>query len=174
MAPFESVTPTNLAALCESLKANADQIAATVIEKWRKIGVTEPWHALPDGLDFDHLPELIAALADAALCTVYDAILCREVAELAARHGEHRADEGLHEALIYREYHLLRRALWIQMKEEHGETATVYYATMRVDALISMAIAASLHGLNREALEAEGRWPEALDELVADWPLPNG
>lgn len=165
--------PIDLLALCETMKANAGDVSAAIIRRWHAIGRSEPWHSLPEDLDFDHLPDLIRALAAAALCTDFDRSLCREAMRVSAEHGHHRASEGLDEALIYREYHLLRRALWRELKEEHGETSAVYYATMRVDALISLANAAALHGLNRERLEEEGRWPQALDELLADWPLPG-
>jgi hypothetical protein len=165
--------PMDLLAICETLKANANELAGSIVRRWRTIGSNEPWHALPDDLDFDHLPDLIRALAGAALCTDFDRGMCRKVVSVSADHGRHRGSEGLDEALLYREYHLLRRALWLQMKENHGETSTVYYATMRVDALISLANAASLHGLNQDSLEDQGRWPRALDHLLDEWPLPG-
>ena len=163
----------DLRVLCETMKANARAVATAIVEHWGTITESEPWHALPEDLDHDHLPDLIRALAGAALCTEFDRELCGEVVDVSAKHGRHRADEGFDDALIYREYHLLRRALWDHLKSEHGENATVFYATMRLDALVSLANAASLHGLNRDRLDADGRWPAALEELLADWPLPG-
>ena len=164
----------DLLALCESMKSNAEETTARILERWQEIGEAEPWHALPRGLDHDHLPILIRSLAGAALCTEFDRELCRNMVHDSAEHGEHRVEEGLDEALLYREYHLLRRALWQQMKKDHGENAQVYYATMRIDALISLANSAALHGMNRHRLEREGRWPQVLDELLDEWPLPRG
>lgn len=161
----------DLPTLCQTLTAHAHSIAARVVRRWEEIAGAEPWLALPADLDFDHLPDLIRALAAAALCTEYDHTLCREAMEAAAGHGAHRAKQGFGENLIHREYHLLRRALAFSMKDEHGESAAVYYATMRLDALMSLMSAAALHGLHRQAFDDEGRWPAVLDELLDGWPL---
>jgi hypothetical protein len=162
----------DLLAICESMKANADEVARAIVDRWLEIIEAEPWQRLPEGLDFNHLPRLIRDLAGAALCTEFDRGMCATLVRTSAQHGQHRAEEGLGEELIFREYHLLRRALWRQMKADHGENATVYYATMRVDALVSLASSAALHGMNRDALIEQGVWPQVLDDLLDDWPLP--
>lgn len=155
------------------MKANSDDLASDIIDRWDVIAESEPWQVLPPDLDHDHLPQLVRSLAHAGLCTDFDRDACRSMAHDSAEHGKYRAQEGMEDALLYREYHLLRRALWHHMKETHGETATTYYATMRIDALISMANSAALYGLNWEALERDGRWPNIVDELLDDWPLPQ-
>ena len=164
----------DLLALCETLKASAEEIATAIVDRWDEIARNEPWNALPPGLDNDHLPHLIRSLAGAALCTEFDRELCRKMVYDSATHGRHRGEEGLDDTLLYREYHHLRRALWQQMKEAHGENATVYYATMRIDALVSLANSAALYGLNWAVLHDEGRWPTVLEELLDEWPLPKG
>jgi hypothetical protein len=163
----------DLLSLAEMIKANAEEISADILARWERIGRTETWHRLPEDLDHDHMPQLIRAMAAAALGTEFDRSLCERVVDLAAQHGYHRSREGLDEALIYREYHLLRRALWERLKTQHGENATVYYAAMRLDTLISLTTAAAVHGWNREGLTDVGRWPDALEELLTDWPLPR-
>lgn len=163
----------DLMTLCESLKANAASIATKILENWDTIAEGEPWQALPPDLDHDHLPDLIRSLASAGLCTEFDRDLCRVMVTDSATHGDHRAAEGMDDALLYREYHLLRRALAKQLQRDHGENAAVFYATMRMDALIGLASSAALHGMNRAALEQEGRWPHVLDELLDGWPLPR-
>lgn len=173
MAASDTGEPIELLALCETLKSNADEVATDVLDRWQVIGEAEPWQALPADLDHDHLPALIRSLASAALCTDFDPDLCRELVGDSAEHGTHRAREGMDDALIYREYHLLRRALARRMQEEHGEGATVYYATMRIDALVSLATTAALYGMNRSELEEEGRWPDVLNEMLEEWPLPG-
>lgn len=173
MESSQTGSRTTLLALCDSLKDNADEVATDIVARWDEIAKGEPWHALPAGLDNDHLPDLVRSLADAALCTEFDQALCRAMVQDSAVHGKHRAEEGMSDTLLYREYHLLRRALWQQMKEHHGETSTVYYATMRIDALVSLANSAALYGMNWEALEEDGRWPHVLDELLQEWPLPR-
>lgn len=163
----------DLQSLCDDLTANAGELAGTIVDRWDVIAESEPWQALPPGLDHDHLPELIESLAGAALCTEFDRDLCRKVVHYSAVHGRHRGEEGLTDTLLYREYHLLRRALWQRLKDDHGETAAVFYATMRMDALISLANSAALYGLNWAALDEAGRWPHVLDELLDEWPLPE-
>lgn len=162
----------DLLTICESMKANAEDVAAAVVDRWAQVGEAEPWNRLPADLDHDHLPKLIRNLAGAGLCTEFDRGMCATLVKTAAEHGEYRDEQGFGEDLIYREYHLLRRALWQQLKETHGESATVYYATMRVDALVSLATSAGLHGLHRDALENQGDWPEILDRMLDEWPLP--
>ena len=144
-----------------------------LIRRWHEVGANEPWLALPENLDFDHLPDLIRSIASAALCTEFDREACREAIYLAAEHGQHRAEQGFGDDLIHREYHLLQRALGRRVQEEHGENARSYYATMRLDALMSLLGAGALHGVHRAELESEGRWPQVLDDLLAGWPLPG-
>lgn len=163
----------DLLTICESLKANSVPIADLVIRRWDEIGASEAWLALPEDLDFDHLPQLIRALASAALCTDFDRTLCRRALDLAAEHGEHRAEQGFSDDLIHREYHLLRRALARQVQDEHGGSGKTYYASMRLDALVSLVGAGALHGLHRDELESQGRWPGILGDLLARWPLPG-
>lgn len=169
----QSDSQLDLVEIAQMLKANAHEVSEDILQRWSRIGEAEPWQRLPPEVDLDHLPELIRRLAAAALGTEFDRDLCETVVAASAEHGSHRALEGLEEALVYREYHLLRRALWEKLTVEHGENATTYYAGMRLDALISLALAAGLHGWNRPTLEANGRWPEALTDLLDNWPLPR-
>lgn len=163
----------DLTTLCRSLQSDADTIADEIVDSWKDISDSEQWLELPEQLDHDHLPDMIRSLAEAGLCTDFQRKACHKVGQIAAEHGAHRATEGFGENLIYREYHLLRRALASTMKERHGESATVYYASMRVDVLVSLASAAALHGLHKDELEREGRWPNVLQELLDGWPLPD-
>jgi hypothetical protein len=170
--PGPESSSMELLALCETLKGNAADVADRIIDRWQEIARSEPWLALPPDLDFDHLPDLIRELAGAALCTEFDRALCEGMVATAARHGEHRGREGFAEDLLYREYHLLRRAMAERMKRDHGESAVVYLATMRLDTLTSLSEAAALHGLHRERLEESRPWSRVVDELMDGWPLP--
>lgn len=164
----------DLRTLCQRTRSEARTITDLIIDRWSQIASSEPWLSLPEDLDHDHLPELIELLADAALCTDFEPRRCHEVARVAAEHGHHRARQGFAENLIHREYHLLRRALAERLSAVEGERSIVYLGVMRMDAVASLAGSAALHGLYRERLEEEGRWPDAVDELVEDWPLPRG
>ena len=165
--------PIQLLTLGETLKGNADDIANQIVTRWQEIARVEPWLALPSDLDFDHLPTLIRQLAAAALCTEFDRGLCEQVARTAAEHGEYRAAEGFHDDLIYREYHLLGRAMWERMREDHGESAMAYLAAMRLDALTGLGTAAALYGLHRDRVTGTRSWAEVLEDLLDKWPLPS-
>lgn len=160
--------------ICEELKAQAEDIARQVVGRWSTIGANEPWLSLPEDLDQDHLPDLIRRMVVASLCTDFERERCRDLIASAASHGEHRARQGFEENLIYREYHLLRRALWNRLKDGYGEGAGAYYASMRLDTISTIATAGALHGMHREELEAQGRWPGILEEIMTEWPLPGG
>ncbi len=164
----------DLLTICESVKARASDIAADIIDRWDGISVSEPWLELPEQLNHDHLPELVLRLGAASLCTDFDRDLCREVMHTAAKHGERRRTEGYGESLVHREYHLLRRTLAERIKREYGETSTVFLAMMRMDALTTLAIAAALHGFHRSDLAERGVWPDVIDRLLDEWPLPRG
>ena len=163
----------DLKQLCDRIVREAHDIADQIINRWTEIARSEPWLALPDDLDFDHLPELIQNMARAALCTDFDHGHCRALLMTAATHGDHRAREGFEEELIYREYHLLRRALWTRMKQQHGETADVYYASMRLDTISTLAATGALHGMHQREFKEQGRWPDVLEDVMADWPAPG-
>lgn len=112
-------------------------------------------------------------MAGAALCSDFERGRCRDLLATAATHGEHRARQGFEESLIYREYHLLRRALWTRMTQESGQQADAYYASMRMDTVSTLATAGAIHGMHREELEAQGRWPQILEEIMTEWPVPG-
>lgn len=161
-------------ALCEMIKERAEDISAAVLDRWVVISGAEQWLSLPDGLDYDHLPQLIRQLAAASLCTEYDRTLCEHVVQTAVLHGVHRADQGFGENLIHREYHLMRRALAREMTAEHGETADTYYANMRIDALISVAASAALRGVHQpDELDDGDRRREVASEILDAWPIPG-
>ena len=163
----------DLKGIGDRIVEGAIEIADEIINHWDRIASSEPWLALPENLDFDHLPELIRRMAMASLGSDFDRERCRDLLAASATHGEHRARQGFEESLIYREYHLLRRALWSRMKQEHGENADIYYASMRLDTVSTLATAGALHGMHREELEEQGRWPEILEEIMTEWPLPK-
>lgn len=163
----------DLHTLCHRIVEESERIAEQVVHRWGEITASEPWLSLPDDLDFDHMPDLIRRMALASLCTEFQRDRCRDLIASAAVHGEHRARQGFEETLIYREYHLLRRALWSRMKQEEGENARIYIASMRMDTISTLATAGALHGMHRQELEAQGRWPDILEEIMTEWPLPG-
>ena len=159
-------------AACRAIESEADQLVSQVIDHWGKIGVDEPWLSLPATVSHDHLADLLKALANAALCSLREASSRRWLVERGAQHGLDRHVEGFSEELLYREYHLLRTFLWEWIRVRWGTVGDAHEAILLLDAGITLATSASLRGYHRATLEARGRWPGALEELIDEyWPL---
>lgn len=158
--------------VCQAVKASAVDLALEITLQWKLKATAEPWFTFPEQIDFDHLPELIASLADVALARSSDPEVRRRKIWAAARHGEERRRDGFHEELLFREYDLLRRALWQYIRDHHGINQPSTNVILAIDSGISLAASASLRGFHRDAFESAGRWPAALDELLDCWPQP--
>lgn len=57
--------------LGEYLRDNKDPVAKEIMADWDAVGSREPWHRLPASMDQDHLPDMIAGLAETALLTFF-------------------------------------------------------------------------------------------------------
>lgn len=158
--------------VCQAVKASAVDLALEITLQWKLKATAEPWFTFPESIDFDHLAELIASLADVALDRSMDPEVRRRKIWAAARHGQERRESGFHEELIFREYDLLRRALWQYIRDHHGTSQPSTNVILAIDSGISLAAAASLRGFHRDAFEAAGRWPQALEDLLGRWPQP--
>lgn len=155
--------------LCLELKQHADDVIAL----WESLAVSEPWLLLPQQDRVDHLPDVIRAISDAALCTAGATVPLRELTDLCVVHGLHRAEQGVPDHVIPMEYDLLRRATWIFLRRHSkvAEGQTDVTAILRVDAAISVAMRAAIIGYHRPQLELSGRWPSAIEDLAAESPL---
>jgi hypothetical protein len=158
--------------LGEFLRDNADAIAREIMADWDQVGTKEPWHRLPPTIDHDHLPDMIRALAEAALLSFFADRPRSALAWSAVQHGQHRYAFGLPEEVLSREYELLRWALWRRLKQQ-ADTSTASEAIIRLDSGISFAHGASLRGYHRLAIEGAGDWPGALDRYLKDWSFPG-
>lgn len=159
--------------LCTWLCAQSSEVASQMVEEWVVVNEQEPWFAVPRDIDCDHLPEMISCLTDTAVCTFFDVEKRYALVRAAAKHGEDRKAQQFAEAVMHREYALLRRSLWELLKnhlEDRGDAAT---AMVRFDTALQLATAASLRGYFRETLENAGQWPDALDALARDWIFPG-
>ena len=78
--------------LCETLKGDS----GTVIERWTHLTHGAPWSELSTEQLIDHLPALLYAIIDAALCDENEPARRRVISE-AYRHGVHRQPrKGIH------------------------------------------------------------------------------
>jgi hypothetical protein len=159
--------------LCEYMSEQNDEIATTMVEEWTQVNEEEPWFAVPRDIDCDHLPQMISCLTDVALCTFFDEEKRYALVHSAAIHGEHRKSQNFSEAVVHREYALLRRSLWSLLKEHLEDRGAAATAMVRLDTALQLAAAASLRGYFRETLETHGQWPEALEALARDWIFPG-
>lgn len=159
--------------LLERILDGAEQLAADIVEEWRQIGKDEVWLALPENMDFDHLPAVLRALARATFAPRMDRDLARKVTDESAKHGSDRHEQGFQESYLYSEYTLLRRSTW-ELFQEHLPTEQAYEAIVRADALISLSTLACLRGFHQQTYQERGDWPATLDRLVDEWPLLRG
>jgi hypothetical protein len=153
------------------IRANKDPLAKRLVDEWREIGANEVWHGLPPSMGFDHLPDVIAGLAETALAGDFERAAVEESLRLSAVHGEHRQIEGFPEQFIYTEYHLLRRSMWHFL----GETVApddAARSVSRIDVAITLATMAALRGFHKSTFEERGDWPAALYRVLDEMPIP--
>lgn len=150
--------------------ALAALVSQKVVASWVALSDRPPWDRLTTADRIDHLAPLLGSLFRAVLEETPERMHRAEMIRDAAMHGEERRAQGYDEEIILEEYYLLRDLLWSELRArlETGEAAPII---IRVDAALSLASAACLRGMHREALEAAGKWPEALDVLVQRDPL---
>lgn len=159
--------------LGEYLRDNKDPLAKEIMADWNDLGMREPWHRLPPSMDQDHLPDMIAALAETGLITFFGEPERKALAWVAVQHGEHRFELGIAEETLHREYELLRWALWRRLKAQ-AEPTIASRAIIRLDSALSFSHGASLRGYHRRAIQASDDWPDALERYLADWTFPAG
>lgn len=142
----------------------APEVAAGVVRDWRSLA--EQFHWTRDSIDEDHLAELICKLGEAALARESGSLdASRELVRAALQHGRDRHDDGFSEEMLFREYHLLRRGLWEQLKRKNPEGAAE--TIMRIDSEITMATSASLQGFHRSHAEVADE--SHVDQTAERW-----
>lgn len=152
-------------ALCD----DPNVLVPEILAEWQGIAQEEPWLELPEQHRFNSLPDVTYGLLDVALCRTDDPAAIREKLDAAASHGWTRREQGFPQELVLTEYYLLREAIWRVLRRRWPDEAAE--AVFRVDTVLSVATRASLAGYHRAELEALGRWPAALERLVASSPL---
>lgn len=140
---------------------------AEVLEEWERLVRGQPWYSLPAEHRVNNLPNVLRALAHAALCAPGDAAARRRKVEEAASHGNHRRMQGIPESLILTEYHLLRLAIWNYLVRAHGASELTAGAIMRIDGAITLATNASMWGYHRPEIEGLGKWQDGVEKMIA-------
>ena len=155
----------------EGLSAQATALAARIAETWIERSVEVLGAPLPPELDLDSLPQLIRTLADAAGAGPKD-VATEELIRTAITHGKDRRKAGYADNIIFREYHLLRRYLWDELKRSGESQEAIVGAILHIDVAMTAATAASAHGFHLEdrPLDEEG----LIKRLLKDWTTPLG
>lgn len=158
----------SLETIGRSIVDNLDE----VVRGWPKTTEAEPWLKLPAALDLDHIPETLQALVDAALLEPQSQEARLRLVRNAARHGQHRKEQGHSQHLIFLEHHLMRRVLGRYVWEVSPASLARFEAIARLDVAITLSATAALRAYHREQLEAAGQWPQGIDRLARDWVPP--
>ncbi len=150
------------------LIAEADDIARRITVLWSGLARDEPWLDRYTALTQDHLPEMIRALATAALLRSGSQDAGRGLVRAARQHGSTRRDEGLDDVTIPGEYLLLRRALRPIVAELAGQPALLTSVVAHLELAMGLAEAAALHGYHRD--EPDASPPEDLEAAcLSEW-----
>lgn len=157
-------------AICEDIKSHVPEILAD----WERLVQEEPWYSLPREHRINSLPAVITGLVEASLCAPAEKEAHRAKVAAACEHGVSRREQGIPEHLISTEYHLLRRAIWHYLLRKFGPSDRVAGAIMRIDMAITAATNASMWGYYRKEVEAQGKWEEVFDRIVASSPFLSG
>ncbi len=133
---------------------------------WDAIAASAAWLDVPQPMDEDGLSDLIRLLAEAARDRERgEEGASKALIRAALIHGRERRGNGFSEDLLFREYHLLRRGLWERLREVGPRDAAD--AILRIDAEITMATAASLHGFHTEGTPTVDE--ELVEQLASRW-----
>lgn len=153
------------------LEQNAEGVAAKVAALWHEHSEQVLDEKLPPGLDLDHLPEVIRHLAAAAPAGPGHPAAERLI-RTAMQHGKHRREAGYAGPIIFREYHVLRRFLWDELKGMDEPQDAVVGAILHIDAAMTAATAASIHGFH--LIDRPMDEEELAQRMVKDWTMPFG
>lgn len=151
------------------LEQNADAVAKRVVASWDQRAEEELGEKLPSGLDLNSLPDLIRHLAAAAPAGPDDPT-AEAMIRVAFEHGRHRREEGYPDVVLFREYHLLRRFLWDELKASDSPQDAIVGAILRIDTAMTIATAGSVHGFHfvDHSIDEEA----LIRRLLADWQPP--
>ena len=153
------------------LEEHAAAIAARIAESWLERSEDELGAPLPKELDLDSLPELIRNLARAAHAGPKDPA-SEELVRVAIKHGKDRRKAGYADNLIFREYHLLRRYIWDELRKSKESQDAVVKAILHVDAAMTAATAASALGFHLEDKPMDEE--TLIKRILKDWTMPIG
>src|SRR5262245_32751701 len=152
--------------LCESLENNITSIVA----EWKRLTDKPPWTSLTDSQRIDHLPPLLRAMIEGAVCGPGSHEARLHVVESAIKHGEQRRAVGFPLEAIFDEHSFLRMATWRFLTRETKSLSHsgIVAEIIRLDAAIGIATLASLRGFHRAEFERIRDWNGVISDLVTE------
>jgi hypothetical protein len=135
------------------------------ITEWKLMAAGPPWDRLEESERVDFLAPLVNAVLRCTLREVPDPQARAESIRAAATHGKHRREQGFTEDEILHEHYFVRLAIW------SASRATASFplrarGMARADVLFSALVLATLRGFHGESADPDGRWPNALADLL--------
>ena len=147
------------------IEHDAPDLARQITVRWAALARDEPWLSHLTQIRQDHLPELIRALARAALIDPEDPDRAWNLVQAARAHGSDRREDGYDDSVIPAEYVLLRRSLRdILIRRRNTAPRLLLPIIARIELGIGLAEAASLAGYHAAEGEAEVGGAERLME----------
>lgn len=146
--------------LFERLASQAD----VVVAEWDRLSDEEPWRGLPPAHRVDALPALVRGLVSMALADTGPGERVQAGLAPAFEHGAQRRRLGFPDDVLFREYQILRDALWRLVRSE-ARQEEAHQAIFCLDAAITVATRASLLGYHRAEIDAAGRWEEMARQV---------
>ena len=148
--------------LCADLPAHIERIKL----KWHELAEDDPWlGTIPTEERWDSLPDALAGLFNSTLCRADSRDPHREHVTGAVKHGADRRRQGSPPDVIFREYAMLREAIWRHVRGLSGTRGEID-AVLLIDGAISLATRASIVGYHQEDFVATGRWDDMVSHLI--------
>jgi hypothetical protein len=122
-----------------------------ILDRWEQTP-SMPWTS-GASRQWDHLPELVQALADAALTEPSTSACVHAMIETALEHGGTRRREGGDTEDVFDDYYRLRTAIWDHLRASPLPIADAERAVLRLDMAITTATGASLIGFHQVEVE---------------------
>lgn len=146
-----------------------DELIVSIERDWIDATTEGVWAAMSPAERVGQIPSLLHHLLDLSLSDAFDPEARTALMFDAIALGEDRRARRFDEMAMLGELYVLRGIVWTALRRAFGSIGAET-AMARVDAALSAVSIASLHGLHRERLEAEGKWAAIMAELTERSP----
>lgn len=137
-----------------------------ILAEWKRLVEDEPWHAVPDVADGDPFTEAIDAVLHVATWSGAGRAAHERLVRAASAHGEQRREQRDGGALLLREYHGLRTAVWRHLRGATLARPDVLVAMLRIDVATDVATTIAMRALHRDWHASAASWELDLLQQV--------